>query len=151
MLFNRYIFFFFIFYFFFLCNPFIVRLYTTTIIIFLHQHNIITIVVTIYMITILKVKIKLVIDKQCYTIRIEWCSICYHDNRRLFNTHWVLTFSFLKAFMRLKTLNTTNVTRKTKINTTVIMSNRRYWYHVRFRAWDLKCGAPLWRITYSVQ
>lgn len=34
---------------------------------------------------------------------------------------------------------------------TAITSNKKYWYHVRFRPWDFKCAAPLCRITYSVQ
>jgi hypothetical protein len=49
-----------------------------------NNHNcyikIIIIVITIYIITIFKLIVIIVIDKH-YTNCIEWCSICYYDNR----------------------------------------------------------------------
>lgn len=51
----------------------------------------------------------------------------------------------------LKTLKVTNKTIIKQNNTAPITSDKKYWYNDKFRPLDFNCGAPLCRMTYSVQ
>ena len=79
----------------------------------------------------------------------------YYFYSVLFLSSWVCVFLWLPQIKFFKmTLHINNrISRIQKLASaiTAVTSSRKYWYHVRSSTAERKWGAPLCRITYSVQ